>query len=34
VVRTYTDIEKTVLTPIEIERVLKDLGETPYDPFN
>ncbi len=33
VVRTYTDIENMVVATIEIERVLGDLGETPYDPF-
>jgi hypothetical protein len=33
VVRTYIDIEDMVLATIEIERVLGDLGETPYDPF-
>jgi hypothetical protein len=33
VVRTYTDIEEMVITTTEIERVLGDLGETPYDPL-
>jgi hypothetical protein len=33
VVRTYIDIENMVFTSIEIERVLGDLGEIPYDPF-
>ncbi len=33
VVRTYTDIEEMVIAAIEIERVLGNLGETPYDPF-
>jgi hypothetical protein len=32
VVRTYTNIEEMVIAIIEIERVLGDLGETPYDP--
>jgi hypothetical protein len=31
VVRTYTKIEEMVIATIEIERVLGDLGETPYD---
>ncbi len=30
---TYTNIEKMVITTTKIERVLKDLGETPYDPL-
>jgi hypothetical protein len=33
VVRTYTDIEEMVIVATEIEKVLGDLGETPYDPF-
>jgi len=33
VVRTYRDIKEMVLATIEIEGVLGDLGETPYDPF-
>jgi hypothetical protein len=33
VVRTYIDIKEMVIVAIEIERVLGDLGETPYDPF-
>jgi hypothetical protein len=33
VVGTYTDIEEMVIAAIEIERVLGDLGETPYDPL-
>jgi len=33
VVRTYTNIEEMVIVTTEIEKVLKDLGETPYDPF-
>ncbi len=32
-VRTYTDIKEMVITTTKIERVLGDLGETPYDPF-
>ncbi len=32
VVRTYTNIEEMVIVAIEIERVLRDLGET-YDPL-
>ncbi len=32
-VRTYTDIEEMVIVATEIERVLGDLGETPYDPL-
>ncbi len=32
-VRTYIDIEEMLITTIEIERVLGDLGETPYDPL-
>ncbi len=30
-VRTYINIEEILITTIEIERVLGDLGETPYD---
>jgi hypothetical protein len=33
VVRTYTNIEETVIATTKIERVLGDLGETPYDPL-
>jgi hypothetical protein len=33
VVKTYTDIEEMVIITTKIEKVLKDLGETPYDPF-
>jgi hypothetical protein len=33
VVRTYTNIKKMVLATTKIERVLRGLGETPYDPF-
>jgi hypothetical protein len=33
VVRTYTDIEKMVLIAIKIDKVLRDLGETSYDPL-
>jgi hypothetical protein len=33
VVRIYTDIEEMVITTTKIERVLRDLGETPYDPL-
>ncbi len=32
-VKTYTDNEEMVITATEIERVLRDLGETPYDPL-
>jgi hypothetical protein len=31
VVRTYTNIEEMVIVAKEIEKVLKDLGKTPYD---
>jgi hypothetical protein len=33
VVRTYIDIEEVVTVIIEIERVLGELGETPYEPM-
>jgi len=33
VVRTYTNIEEMVIATTEIEKVLGDLGETPYDPL-
>jgi hypothetical protein len=33
VVRTCIDIEEMVIVAIEIERVLGDLGETPYEPL-
>ncbi len=32
-VKTYIDIKEMVLATIEIEGVLKDLGETAYDPL-
>ncbi len=32
-VKTYIDIEEMVILAIEIERVLGDLGEIPYDPL-
>ncbi len=32
-VRTYTNIEEMVITTTKIEKVLGDLGETPYDPL-
>jgi hypothetical protein len=32
-VKTYTDIKEMMSVTTEIERVLGDLGETPYDPF-
>ncbi len=32
-VRTYTNIEEMVIVATDIERVLRDLGETPYDPL-
>jgi hypothetical protein len=31
VVRTFTDIEELVETATEVERVLGELGETPYE---
>jgi hypothetical protein len=33
VVRTFTDIEELVGTAIELERVLGELGETPFEPL-
>ncbi len=33
VVRTYTNIDEMVIVATKIERVLGDLGETPYDPL-
>jgi hypothetical protein len=33
VVRTFTDIEKLVGAAIELERVLGELGETPFEPL-
>jgi hypothetical protein len=33
VVKTYTHIEKMVIATTKIERVLRDLKETPYDPL-
>jgi hypothetical protein len=33
VVKTYTDIEEMVIVAIKIQRLLGDLGETPYDPL-
>jgi hypothetical protein len=33
VVKTYIDIKEMVIAATEIERVLGDLGETPYDPL-
>jgi hypothetical protein len=33
VVRTYTDMEEMVIVATKIEKVLGDLGETPYDPL-
>ncbi len=32
-VRTYTDIEEMVIAVIDIDNVLRNLGETPYDPL-
>ncbi len=32
-VKTYTNIEEMVTRTTEIEKVLGDLGETPYDPL-
>jgi hypothetical protein len=34
VVKTYTHIEEMVIVATKIERVLGDLGETPYDPLD
>jgi len=33
VVRVFADIEELVATAIEVERVLAELGETPYEPL-
>jgi replication fork clamp-binding protein CrfC len=33
VVRTFTDIEELVGVVMELERVLGELGETPYEPL-
>jgi hypothetical protein len=33
VVRTFIDIEKLVGATTEVERVLGELGETPYEPL-
>jgi hypothetical protein len=33
VVKTYTDIEEVVVATAKIERVLGELGETPYEPM-
>ncbi len=33
VVRTYINIEEVVIVVVEIERVLGELGETPYEPI-
>ncbi len=32
-VRTFIDIEKLVGATTEVERVLGELGETPYEPL-
>ncbi len=32
-VKTYTNIEEMVSVATKIKRVLRDLGETPYDPL-
>ncbi len=32
-VRTYIDIEEVVVVVVEIERILGELGETPYEPM-
>ncbi len=32
-VRTFADIEELVGTTTEVERVLGELGETPYEPL-
>jgi hypothetical protein len=32
-VRTFTDIEKLVGVATKLERVLGELGETPYEPL-
>ncbi len=33
VVKTYIDIKEMVIATTEMERVLGNLGETPYDPL-
>jgi len=33
VVRTFIDIEKLVGATTEVERILGELGETPYEPL-
>ncbi len=33
-VRTFADIEELVGAATEVERVLGELGETPYEPFH
>jgi hypothetical protein len=33
VIRTCIDIEEVVVVIVEIERVLGELGETPYEPM-
>jgi len=33
VVETYTNIEEVVVVVVEIERVLGELGGTPYEPM-
>jgi hypothetical protein len=32
-VKTYTNIEEVVVAAIEIERILGELKETPYEPI-
>lgn len=32
-VKTYTDIEEVVIVVTKIEKVLGQLGETPYEPM-
>ncbi len=32
-VRTFADIEELVGVAIEVEKVLGELGETPFEPF-
>ncbi len=33
VVRTFADIEELIRAATEVERVLGELGETPYEPL-
>jgi hypothetical protein len=33
VVKTYTDIEEVVIVVTKIEKMLGQLGETPYEPM-